>query len=300
MNCGNKRGSPRDDGRGRIRDSPLGWRYNFGLKEVVMKLAALSTALVLLAGPAVMFADDLDDALQALKQAQPSKDPAKIKQLAAAAHAVAKKYEGPAPADVDKQSYEARAGYAKEVDTYSEYALYAAAIQDPRAAGDLIATLEQQNPKSQYLEQPDALLIMANTAYSRKEPDRALTYANRVLSAKKPETGEAAEWERTKAAAEGPAYFLIGSINYERNKFLDADKNLRTALPLIKGNSAMTAAALFFLGVSNYNLANLTASKAKMLEAAKFSEQCAAISGPYQNQAYKNAQNMRAAAAQLR
>src|SRR5579862_160858 len=116
-----------------------------------MKLAALSTALVLLAGPAVMFADDLDDALQALKQAQPSKDPAKIKQLAAAAHAVAKKYEGPAPADADKESYEARARYARDVDTYSEYALYVAAIQDPRAAVDLINTLEQQNPKSQYL-----------------------------------------------------------------------------------------------------------------------------------------------------
>ena len=67
-----------------------------------MKLAALSAALFLVAGPITVFADDLDDALQAIKQAEPSKDPAKIKQLAAAAHAVAKKYQGTAPADADK------------------------------------------------------------------------------------------------------------------------------------------------------------------------------------------------------
>jgi tetratricopeptide (TPR) repeat protein len=264
-----------------------------------MKLAAWSALLVLAAGSSLVFADDLDDALAALKQAPP-KDAAKIKQLAAAAHATAKKYEGPAPADADKESYEARARYAKEVDTYSEYALYAAAIQDPKAAVDLITTLEQQNPKSQYLDQPDALVILGNNAYARKQADRALSYASRILAAKKPEDTPAADWERMKSVADGSAYFLIGVINFERNKFLDADKNLRLALPLIKGNSAITAAALFDLGVANYNLSNLTASKAKMLDAAKFSDQAAAIPGPYQDQAYKNAQAMKAKAETMR
>ena len=267
-----------------------------------MKLAALSAALFLVAGPITVFADDLDDALQALKQAEPSKDPAKIKELAAAAHAVAKKYQGPAPADADKEFYEARARYAKDVDTYSEYALYALAIQDPRAATDLLATLEQQNPKSQYLDRPDALLVLANNAYARKQPDRAVTYANRIVAAagKKPEDVPAADWDRMKNASLGSAYFLIGSISAERNKYTEADRNLRLALPLIKGNNAMSGAALFYLGVANYNLSNMTASKAKMLEAAKFSEQSAAIQGPFQDQAYKNSMAMKAAADKMR
>ena len=265
-----------------------------------MKLAVLSAALVLSMGPTLVFADDLDDALQALKQGEASKDPAKIKQLATAAHAAAKKYEGPAPADADKENYAARAKYAKEVDTYSEYALYVAAMQEPRAAVDLITTLEQQNPKSQYLDRPDALLIMADNANTRKQPDRAIGYASRIVAARKPEDMQEADWERMKNATVGPAYYLIGAINAERNKFLDADKNLRAALPLIKGNSAMTGQALFLLGLANYNLSHLTASKAKMLEAAKFSEQAAAIPGPQQDQAYKNAQVMKAEADKMR
>jgi hypothetical protein len=60
-----------------------------------MKLFAVSVVLCLIAGSAV--ADDMDDALAALKQAEPSKDAAKIKQLAAAVHAAALKLEATPP-----------------------------------------------------------------------------------------------------------------------------------------------------------------------------------------------------------
>ncbi|MBV9744260.1 MAG: hypothetical protein JO099_10885, partial [Acidobacteriia bacterium] len=137
-----------------------------------MKIAVLCTALVLAASAVFtprLLADDLDDALNNLKQAEPSKDPAKIKELAAAAHATAKKYEAPPPADTDKESYEARARYAKDVDHYSEYALYALATQlrsDPKTAMDVITTLQQQNPKSEYLDMPEAILIEVDNALS--------------------------------------------------------------------------------------------------------------------------------------
>lgn len=275
-----------------------------------MKIALLSSVFALVAGalllPAPIVADDLDDALTALKQAEPSKDVAKIKELAAAAHAAAKKYEGPAPADADKSSYEARAAYAKDVDHYSEYALYALAIQmrsDPRAAEDLINTLEQQNPKSDYLDMPEALTIEADSALSRKQNDRAVAIANRMIAAanrKPPEGTSAADWEKIKDATLGRGYFIIGTTECERNKFLNSDKALRAALPYIKGDNAMMGPALFCLGVDNYNLANLTASKAKMLEAAKFSEQAAAIPGPTQDQAYKNSLAMKQAADRMR
>jgi hypothetical protein len=275
-----------------------------------MKITVLSAALVLTAGmvlsPFRLLADDLDDALAALKTAEPSKDIAKIKELAAAAHATAKKYEGPAPADAEKESYEARQRYAKDVDHYSEYSLYALAIQsrsDPKAAADLITTLEQQNPKSDYLDLPEALAIQADNALARKQTDRAVSLANRMVAAankKPPEGVSATDWEHTKGAVLGQAYYIIGTTACERNKFADADRNLRAALPYIKGNTAMLGPAYFCLGVVNYNLANMTASKAKMLEAAKFSEQAAAIPGPTQDQAYKNSMAMKAAADKMR
>ena len=273
-----------------------------------MKITVLSVALVLAAGmpSARLLADDLDDALAALKEAEPSKDAAKIKALAAAAHTTAKKYEGPAPADADKESYEARGRYAKDVDHYSEYALYALAIQsrsDPKTAVDLITTLEQQNPKSEYLELPEALAIQADNALSRKQTDRAVSLANRMIAAankKPPEGTSAADWDRTKGTILGQGYYIIGTNACEHNKFAEADRNLRAALPYIKGNNGMLGPAYFCLGVVNYNLANMTASKAKMLEAAKFSEQAAAIPGPTQDQAYKNSMAMKAAADKMR
>lgn len=271
-----------------------------------MKIAVLTTALALATGvsflPTSLRADDLDDALAALKQAEPSKDAAKVKELAAAAHATAKKYEGPAPADADKESYEARQRYAKDVDHYSEYALYALATQkrsEPKVADDLINTLQQQNPKSEYLELPDALLIQAESALSRQQTDRAVGLANRAIAAtgkKPPEGTSTAEWEPMK----GRAYFIIGFSACQHNKYAEADRNLRAALPLIKGDNGMLGPSLFCLGVANYNLANLTASKAKMTEAAKFSEQAAAIPGPTQDQAYKNSIAMKQAADRMR
>jgi hypothetical protein len=264
-------------------------------REDAMKLAALSVALLLVAGPARVFADDLDDSYDGLKQALTAKDFGKVKSLAAAAHTAAKKYEAPAPADVDKESYEGRAKYAKEVDAYAEYALYTAALESPKEGPELIAALEQQNAKSQYLEEPPALYIEMENAVNRKQQERAVTLASRLIAAvsKKSEGID-------KDAYLGRGYFIIGINAAEHNKFLDADKNLRAAVPLIKGNNAMLGPALFYLGVANYNLANLTASKAKMLEAVKFSEQAAAIPGPTQDQAYKNSLLMKDAAAKLR
>jgi hypothetical protein len=275
-----------------------------------MKIAVLGSTLVLAAAtlwtPTSLRADDLEDALNALKQAEPSKDVAKIKQLAAAAHSTAKKYEGPAPADADKAAYEARAGYAKDVDHYSEYALYALALQErgnPKVATDLINTLEQQNPKSDYLEMPEAITIQMDNDLARNQTDRAASLANRLIAAvnkKPPEGTSAADWERTKAAALGQGYFVLGFSACQHNKFPDADRDLRSALPYIKGDNGRMGPALFCLGVANYNLANLTNNKAKMLEAAKFSEQAAAIPGPTQDQAYKNSISMKQRADQMR
>ena len=270
-----------------------------------MKLPALAVALLLVAGPTLAIADDLDDALAALKKAEPSKDPAKIKQLAAVLHAAALKLEAPAPADVtDKEAYNERAAYAKESDAYGEYALFALAVQSqPAVALDLISALEKQNPKSRYLDEPGLLSIQADNALTKNQPDRALALANRLIAAanrKAPEGVSAADWENQRNSALSRGYWIAGVIQGQKNLYKDADRNLRAALPLIKGNNAMMGPALYFLGWADYNIAKATLNKAKMIEAAKFMQDAANIAGPYQDQAYKNAFQIKTEAERMR
>jgi hypothetical protein len=269
-----------------------------------MRLPALSVALVLIAGSGLAIADELEDAQTALKQALASKDPAKVKQLAAAVHAAAQKMQAPAADATDKDASQARADYAKEVDGYSEYALFALAVQVPAAtAMDLISTLEKQNPKSKYLDEPEVLSIEADNALGKNQNDRALGFANRLIAVanrKPPEGASAADWETRKTTALSRGYWMAGVIQGQKNLYKDADRNLRAALPLIKGNNAMLGPALFYLGVANYNIGKLTLNKAKVVEAVKFSQESASIPGPYQDQASRNAFNIKAEADKMR
>ena len=109
-----------------------------------------------------------------------------------------------------------------------------------------------------------------------------------------------ADWEKKKATMVGEGYRIAGVVSGERAQYSAADKNLRAALPYIKGNAAFTAEALFYLGVSNYNLGKMTMNKAKVLDGAKFSDQCAALPGPYAEQAWKNSAIMKADAGKMR
>ena len=119
-----------------------------------MRLSCL-WACLLLAGAGVAAADELEDAFDNLKKAETDKDAAQVKRLAAETHALAlKALSAPAPANSDeKQAWTKQVAYLKEVDLHTEYSLYAVAIQSPAPVLiDLISTLEQQNPKSKYLD----------------------------------------------------------------------------------------------------------------------------------------------------
>jgi len=302
-----------------------------------VKLPALSLALVLLAGPAVA-AGTLEDALQTLKDAVEKKDPALVKKLVADVYPQATQAAAePAPKDDDeKAAWTNRVEFAKSVEEYAEYALYAVAIQSPPATQvDLISTLEQTNPKSKYLNQAylpylvaldktgagakvlplaekalvnfpeneDLLLVLADSALA-KNPDRALALANRLTAAynkhSKPEGMAAADWDKKKSAGLGRGYWIAGVVYGAKNQYVNCDKDLRAALPLIQGNAAMLGPALFFLGTANYNLGKMTLNKAKVLEAAKFSEQSAAIPSAYADQARHNALVMKDEASRMR
>jgi hypothetical protein len=304
-----------------------------------MKLSVLSMLLLLVGAPGVGRTQDLDTTYQNLKDAVAKGDAAAVKKLAAETSALARKAAAEAaPADADeKDAWTKRVEYAKSVDAYTEYALYdVAAKSQPAVAVELLGALEAQNPKCKYLdegyaaylydlsqagatakipaiaekavanfpENPDLLYFLAENAMAAKQNDRAQAYANRLVAAAskraKPEGMGEADWEKRKSLQVGSGYWISGVVAGEKNQYAAADKSLRAALPYVKGNDSRTSAALFYLGLANYNLGKMTMNKAKILEGAKFSDQCAAITGPYAEQAYKNSMVMKTEAGKMR
>jgi tetratricopeptide (TPR) repeat protein len=303
-----------------------------------VKLPAL-VAVVLLAGPVAAAADTLEDKYQSLKDAVTSKNVLEIKKLATELFPlVTEALAAPAPqGEDDKEAWSSGIAHAKGIGQYAEYALFSTAIESPAPVlVDLISTLEEENPKSQYLdtaygsylvalsqtgagskvpaiaekalvhfpENGDLLLVLADNAVNRKQTDRALNYANRLTAAmvkhRKPEGTTAAQWEHKRNASLGRGYWIAGMIYGERSQYAAADKNLRAALPLIPGNQAMVGPALFYLGMANYQLGKMTLNKARVQEAAKFSEQSAAIESAFADQARHNAIVMKTEADRMR
>lgn len=304
-----------------------------------MRLSVALSLILLSAGPLLAAPGELEDAFKNLKEAESKKDTALVKKLAGETCALARKAAAaPAPADDDeKEDWKARVEYARGVELYTEYALFSAAVQSgPAVLVDLLAALEQQNPKSKYLDgaygsylvalsqtgeaskipavaekalasfpdNEDLLLVMADSALSAKQGDRAIDYVKRLVTVlgnhPVPEGMPPADWEAKRKAALGRGYWISGMARGEGKQYAEADSDLRAALPLIKGNEGMLASALFYLGVANYDLGAKASNKARVLEGAKFSEQAAAIKGPYAQQAKTNAQAMRTAAAKMR
>ena len=112
--------------------------------------------VLLLAGSVPAISEELEECFGKLKEAAVSKDAALVKRLAVETYALARKQAAvPAPdTDVEKETWTNRVGYLHDVETYTEYLLYTTALAAPAAVTvDLLATLEQQNADSKYLDQ---------------------------------------------------------------------------------------------------------------------------------------------------
>jgi len=291
-----------------------------------MRLSVLSCTILLVAGPLV-WAQDLEDVFKNLQEAETKKDAAQIKKLAVEALTLAHQVVStPAPASAeDKENWTVGVARAREIQVRAEYDLYATALSAPAAtAVDLLSTLERLSPKSKYLDEAygryfqalgqtgasakipgaaenalksfpengDALLMLADAALKGKQSDRAAAYAERAI---------AAITKRGKAGLTlGQAYWIAGIVHMEKSQFFDANKDLRAALPFVKGSDTMMGAALFHLGVANYQLGRTYMRKAQVVEAVKFSEEAAKIRSPYAEQANRNAYIMRTEGAKMR
>lgn len=304
-----------------------------------MSVSVVSLLALLSAGPVVVVSDDLEDAFESLKQAETLKDPALVKQMAVETCALAREviFLPPPESDFEKEAWAQQIERARTIEQYTEYALYTAAVQNPVAVtADLLSTLEQQNPKSKYLaesypryflalnetgagakipaiaeaalqhfpENEDLLMVLADSALGKQQKDKALSYADRLVSVlakhPKPESLSAADWQRKRNQQLGRAHWIAGVVRCEKTDYFKGDKSLRLAMPLIGDSKEMQAAALFYLGVANFQLGATTLNKARVLEAIKFSEQAASYENPYTMQAWRNVQAMKAHATQMR
>jgi hypothetical protein len=276
------------------------------------------------AGEKIMAIDpeDLETALATLKASEAKKDPDLVKKWSATTAALAQKaIASPQPKDEDAvEEWKKHVDYAKQVNTYSEYAVDAMALQttDPRKKVDLIEALFDRNPQSQYVAQllpaavqalqqmndperstafaekvlakepnNDDMLLVAANGYSQKgkEPDKVIAYSNKLVEVigqkAKPDGVADADWTKRNNVIVCLAHYWPGKAYYGQKKYAAAGKELQVALSLSDSNPALKPELLFMLGDSAYRQENVA-------EALKYFQQCAALKSNLQAQAAKN------------
>ena len=270
-----------------------------------MKRTIAAIAMLALAG--LVRADDLEDSYTKLKAAVEKKDPDAAKSEGAATFKLAQALvNAPQPSDAaEVDNWKQRVEYGKEVVAYSEWALATVAAQaEATKTIELVDTLLAQNPKSQSLDlcapaylaalgksggtakqlegmakivagrpNNEVALAALTEGLANKSPDRALGYANKLVALKGP------------GLATG--YYYAGVIYGGKGAWIDCDRNLRGALPLIHDNARL-GAVYFYLGLANYQLGKQTMDKPRIQVGLKYSQQSAAIAGPFKDQAYHN------------
>jgi hypothetical protein len=270
---------------------------------------------------------DLDAAHGCLKAAEAKKDPGLVLKWSSKTSELARKAaQSPQPAAEDEvEGWKQRVDFAKQVDIYTEYSLYGAALQtaDPKAKIQLGEALEQRNPTSQYMSlmaeplfraylqagenakglafagrtvdrnqaSPEILLAAASGYMENKQPDKAIALSQKAIddsaAKQKPDGVTDGDWQTWKAQIGGRARWVLGLSYAGQNEWAAADQALRAALPAVKSDRNMYAQALFYLGLANYRIA-ASGQTERARDALRFSEECAAIPGPFQAPARTN------------
>ena len=229
----------------------------------------------------------------------------------------------PQPTDAEQvATWKGELEYAKQVATYADYALFRAAAEsrDPKQVIQLAELLEQRSPTSEYMPKvrdvlfvayrqagandkavalaekliaagstnEDMLLVVVDSyAQSKKEPEKIHTYSAKIVeimgSKPKPEGMSDADWTNRKNLVTGLAYYMNGKQYSVEAKYPQADKELRSALPLVEGNANMKAEVLFLLGFANSKMGT-----ERQQDAANYFRACAAMQSPFKAQATKN------------
>ncbi|MBL8242179.1 MAG: hypothetical protein JNM66_32435 [Bryobacterales bacterium] len=235
------------------------------------------------------------------------------------------------PAETDEASWRRGVDYAKQVAASCEYKLYALAVQASDVASRLewSETLTRLNPASSYgplirqqvfisyqqagnhtraqamvdedlranRASDDMLLYAASRAYARQDRPKVILYAKRLLdklaTQSPPEGVTIADWTKGRNAKQGLAQWMLGVMASNEQRWPDADQHLRAALPNVGQNKAISAEALYHLGLANYKLGEAKNDKNRIADALKYNMLCAAIAGDFQAQAKLNVASIR-------
>ena len=130
----------------------------------------------------------------------------------------------------------------------------------------------------------DAMLLVAESYFrSAKDPGTVLSLSrkaiDRLSKSPKPEGMTDADWARNKTAELTQANYMIGSVNFQAEKWDVADQAFRAALPNLT-DPRFRAEVLSSLGWANYKLKNVS-------DSIKFYIDCTNIPGPFQQAAAK-------------
>jgi tetratricopeptide (TPR) repeat protein len=274
---------------------------------------------------AYMSTPDMDGCYYALKAAVAKGDEDQIKKWSERTSEMARKTVASigTPSDDDAKH---QLQYAKEVDEYSEYALYVVALKaQPKEQVDLVDTLIQRNPKSQYLplvsatyfaalekagegkkicpeaekmsagasKNAEAMLVAANCSMTAQKGAGMVSYGEKALEAVNSRTKEEgmsdAEWAAKKEGIVANANWYVGVGYSLEGKWGPANKTLRAALPMLKNNEQFRGMCLFYLGLANYNMGKAIGDRGQIRQGLQFFQQAAAVSNPMQDQASRNA-----------
>jgi tetratricopeptide (TPR) repeat protein len=130
----------------------------------------------------------------------------------------------------------------------------------------------------------DAMLLVAESYFrAGKDPNAVLTLSRKAIDrlnkGPKPDGMSDADWARNKTAELTQANYMIGSVNFQAEKWEVADQAFRAALPNLT-DPRFRAEVLSSLGWANYKLKNVS-------DSIKFYIDCTNIPGPYQQAAAK-------------
>jgi hypothetical protein len=139
------------------------------------------------------------------------------------------------------------------------------------------------------------LMFLAEIHFRKDTPhDRQLVlgFTTQVIETidktPRPPSVTEAEWEKKKAQTSGFANYMGGMSNSLNHNYARADAMLRASLNYVKDSEAQSAAALYHLAMANYRLAEAGNDRSRPVDALKFMRRCAALKGPFHEQAVKN------------
>jgi len=150
----------------------------------------------------------------------------------------------------------------------------------------------QQDP-----ENIDALEFLAESYFHKDTPhdrEKALAYALKVLEAgeKKRDGASDPDWDSRKVQVLGTANYIGGVSSSLMGNWVKADVMLRAALPTVK-EQGVEAMVLYHLGMANYRLAD-KGGPARSMAALQYMRRCASIRSPFQEQAIRNVEGIKA------